>query len=125
MRGVPGVWSTRSVVTGFPVPIRTEGGFVSHCWSYVRFVSSVSWTHGCPLSLILFKILMDRIFRYNEGPEGFWLAGIGISSLIFANDVALLASSGGDPQLLLERFAARCEEVGVRISTSKSETDSD
>ncbi|XP_065327683.1 scavenger receptor cysteine-rich type 1 protein M130-like [Pelmatolapia mariae] len=37
------------------------------------------------------------------------------------HDVVLLASSGDGPQLSLERFAAKCEVVGMRISTSKSE----
>ena len=36
--------------------------------------------------------------------------------------MVLLASSGRDLQLSLERFAAECEAVGMRISTSKSET---
>ncbi|KAI3368575.1 hypothetical protein L3Q82_025585 [Scortum barcoo] len=44
-----------------------------------------------------------------------------ISSLLFADDVVLLASSGQDLQHVLERFAAECEAAGMRISTSKSE----
>ncbi|KAL3999283.1 hypothetical protein ACER0C_007054 [Sarotherodon galilaeus] len=37
------------------------------------------------------------------------------------HDVVLLASSNDGLQLTLERFAAECEAVGMRISTSKSE----
>ncbi|KAI3366608.1 hypothetical protein L3Q82_009297, partial [Scortum barcoo] len=44
-----------------------------------------------------------------------------ISSLLFADDVVLMASSGQDLQHVLERFAAECEAAGMRISTSKSE----
>ncbi|KAI3376614.1 hypothetical protein L3Q82_017048, partial [Scortum barcoo] len=44
-----------------------------------------------------------------------------ISSLLFADDVVLLASSSQDLQRVLERFAAECEVAGMRISTSKSE----
>ncbi|KAI3374956.1 hypothetical protein L3Q82_021487 [Scortum barcoo] len=44
-----------------------------------------------------------------------------ISSLLFADDVVLLASSSQDLQRVLERFAAECEAAGMRISTSKSE----
>ncbi|KAI3373846.1 hypothetical protein L3Q82_022426 [Scortum barcoo] len=44
-----------------------------------------------------------------------------ISSLLFADDVVLLASSSQDLQHVLERFAAKCEAAGMRISTSKSE----
>jgi len=45
-----------------------------------------------------------------------------IGSLLFADDVVLLALSGRDLQLLLERFAAKCEAAGIRISPCKSET---
>ncbi|KAI3377437.1 hypothetical protein L3Q82_008415 [Scortum barcoo] len=44
-----------------------------------------------------------------------------ISSLLFADDVVLMASSGQDLQHVLERFAVECEAAGMRISTSKSE----
>ncbi|KAK3553558.1 hypothetical protein QTP70_004565 [Hemibagrus guttatus] len=47
-----------------------------------------------------------------------------ISSLIFADDVVLLASSGLDLQHALGRFAfctGECEAAGMRVSTSKSE----
>ncbi|TWW63932.1 hypothetical protein D4764_03G0009400 [Takifugu flavidus] len=44
-----------------------------------------------------------------------------IASLLFADDVVLLASSARDLQLSLDRFAAACEAAGMRISTSKSE----
>ncbi|KAI3363848.1 hypothetical protein L3Q82_001449 [Scortum barcoo] len=40
---------------------------------------------------------------------------------IAGNDVVLMASSGQDLQHVLERFAAKCEVAGMRISTSKSE----
>ncbi|KAI3356632.1 hypothetical protein L3Q82_017819 [Scortum barcoo] len=42
-----------------------------------------------------------------------------ISSLLFADDVVMMASSGQDLQHVLERFAAECEAAGMRISTSK------
>ena len=41
--------------------------------------------------------------------------------LLFADDVVLLASSGRDLQLSMERFATECEVAGMGISTSKSE----
>ena len=41
--------------------------------------------------------------------------------LLFADDVVLLASSEHDLQRALEWFAAKCEAVGMRVSTSKSE----
>ncbi|TWW54739.1 hypothetical protein D4764_0188490 [Takifugu flavidus] len=44
-----------------------------------------------------------------------------IASLLFADDVVLLASSARDLQLSLDRFTAACEAAGMKISTSKSE----
>ncbi|TWW77636.1 R2 Retrovirus-related Pol polyprotein from type I retrotransposable element [Takifugu flavidus] len=44
-----------------------------------------------------------------------------IGSLLFADDVVLLASSACDLQLSLDRFAAAYEAAGMKISTSKSE----
>ncbi|KAL0161456.1 hypothetical protein M9458_045181, partial [Cirrhinus mrigala] len=41
-----------------------------------------------------------------------------ISSLLFADDVVLLASSNQDLQRALGRFAAQCEAAGMGISTS-------
>uniref|UniRef100_A0A8C6Q2D3 Reverse transcriptase domain-containing protein n=1 Tax=Nothobranchius furzeri TaxID=105023 RepID=A0A8C6Q2D3_NOTFU len=77
---------------------------------------------GCPLSPVLFITFMDRISRHSRGVEFVEFGGRRILSLLFADDVVLLASSSSDLQLLLGRFAAECEAVGMRISTSKSET---
>ncbi|KAI3360120.1 hypothetical protein L3Q82_014441 [Scortum barcoo] len=56
-----------------------------------------------------------------RGLEGVQFGNHRISSLLFADDVVLLASSSQDLQHVLERFAAECEAAGMRISTSKSE----
>lgn len=44
-----------------------------------------------------------------------------ISSLLYAVDLVLLASSGQDLQCILRRFSAECEAVGMKFSSSKSE----
>ena len=72
---------------------------------------------GCLLSLILFITFMDRISRYSQGVEGFQFGDLRITSLLFADDVVLLASSSRDLQLSLEPFAAECEAFMMRIST--------
>ncbi|KAK3521504.1 hypothetical protein QTP70_007969 [Hemibagrus guttatus] len=64
---------------------------------------------------------MDRISRRSQGLEGVRFGDHRISSLIFAGDVVLLASSSLDLQHALGRFAAECEATGMRVSTSKSE----
>ncbi|XP_061753818.1 retrovirus-related Pol polyprotein from type-2 retrotransposable element R2DM isoform X2 [Nerophis ophidion] len=100
------------------------------CQSLVRIAGSKSDTfpvrvglrQGCPFSQILFITFMDRISRRSQGVEGFRFGGRGIRSLLFADDVVLMASSGRDLQLSLDRFAAECEATGMRISTSKSES---
>ncbi|KAI3365669.1 hypothetical protein L3Q82_010745 [Scortum barcoo] len=48
---------------------------------------------GYPLSPVLFIIFMDRISRHSQGPEGVQFGNHRISSLLFADDVVLLASS--------------------------------
>ena len=47
--------------------------------------------------------------------------GLRIASLLLADDVVLMAPSACDLQQSQDRFAAKCEAAGMRISTSKSE----
>ena len=56
-----------------------------------------------------------------HGGEGLQFGGLRIASLLFADDVVLMAPSACDLQHSLDRFAAECEAAGMRISTSKSE----
>ncbi|KAK3506381.1 hypothetical protein QTP70_003644, partial [Hemibagrus guttatus] len=85
------------------------------------FPVHVGLRQGCSLSPVLFIVFMDRISRRSQGLEGVRFGDHGISSLIFADDVVLLAPSSLDLQHALGRFAAECEAAGMRVSTSKSE----
>ncbi len=85
------------------------------------FPVHVGLRQGCPLSPVLFIIFMDRISRRSQGLEGVGFGDHAISSLLFADDVVVLATSDQDLQHALGRFAAECEAVGMRISASKSE----
>ena len=85
------------------------------------FPVHVGVRQGCPLSPVLFIIFMDRISRRSLGGEGVQFGDQRISSLLFADDVVLMASSGQDLQRALGRFAAECEASGMTISCSKSE----
>ncbi|XP_068187802.1 insulin receptor substrate 1-B [Antennarius striatus] len=85
------------------------------------FQVHVGLQQGCPPSPVLFITFMDRISRHSQGPEGVRFGDHRISSLLFEDDVVLLASLNLDLQRALERFAAECDASGMRISTSKSE----
>ncbi|KAK3556679.1 hypothetical protein QTP70_013061 [Hemibagrus guttatus] len=85
------------------------------------FPVHVGLRQGCPLSPVLFIVFMDRISRRSQGLEGVRFGDHRISSLIFSDDVVLLASSSLDLQHALGCFAAECEAAGMRVSTSKSE----
>ncbi|KAK3520789.1 hypothetical protein QTP70_032366 [Hemibagrus guttatus] len=76
---------------------------------------------GCPLSPVLFIVFMDRISRHSQRLEGVRFRDHRISSLIFADDVVLLAPTSLDLQHALGCFAAECEAAGMRVSTSKLE----
>ncbi|KAK3534043.1 hypothetical protein QTP86_000634 [Hemibagrus guttatus] len=58
---------------------------------------------------------------HSQGLEGVQFGDHRISSLIFADDVVLLAPSSLDLQHALGCFAAECEAAGMRVNTSKSE----
>jgi len=64
------------------------------------------------MSPILFLIFMDRISRRSRGEESVRFGDVRIASLLFAEDVVLLATSDRDLQHALGRFAAECEVVG-------------
>ncbi|KAK3540649.1 hypothetical protein QTP70_034466 [Hemibagrus guttatus] len=78
------------------------------------FPVHVGLRQGCPLSPVLFIVFMDRISRRSQGLEGVRFGDHRISSLIFADDVVLLAPSSLDLQHALGRFAAECEAAGMR-----------
>ncbi|KAK3569250.1 hypothetical protein QTP86_026600 [Hemibagrus guttatus] len=71
---------------------------------------------------------LDQLYTLHRVLEGSWEFAEGvrfgdhrISSLIFADDVVLLAPSSLDLQHVLGHFATECEAAGMRVSTSKSE----
>ena len=97
---------------GVPGPlIRAIRSLYNRCQSLVRisanksdlFPVRVGLRQGCPLSPVLFIIFMDRISRRSQGVEGVRFGDLRIGSLLFADDVVLLASSSCD----LQRWVVR------------------
>ncbi|KAK0132885.1 Retrovirus-related Pol polyprotein from type-2 retrotransposable element R2DM [Merluccius polli] len=127
-RGV--LWGVLRVYGVSDPLIRAVCSLYDWCQSLVRIASNktdlfpvrVGLRQDCPLSPILFIIFMDRISRRSQVIEGVRFGDLRIGSLLFVDDVVLLALSDRDLQLLLDRFAAKCKAAGMRISTSKSES---
>lgn len=133
--------STLHVFSGFRYDIQLHpsgypGGDIlsvyvyPHCGKPIHFWGSnsdlflvdVVLQQDCPLSMILFLIAIDRISRCTWVAEGFCLGGFRISSLLFVDDVFLLASSGDALHHALEVFASEYETARIRMNTSKSDT---
>ena len=99
------------------------------CKSHVRINGSksdsfrvrVGLRQGCVLSPLLFIIFMDRISRRSTTPDCVTMGNARVESLLFADDVARLASSSSGLQRALDRFAAECTMAGMQISTKKTE----
>uniref|UniRef100_UPI003AACA7CE rhodopsin kinase grk7-b n=1 Tax=Centroberyx gerrardi TaxID=166262 RepID=UPI003AACA7CE len=85
------------------------------------FKVGIGFRQGCALSPLLFVIFMDRISRRSQVLKSVQFGDIRVASQLFADDVILLASSGRDLRCALERFAAECDAVAMRVSTSKCE----
>lgn len=63
-----------------------------------------------------------RTFRHTQEAEGVRCRNNRISSLLFADDVVMLASSSQDLRHVLGRLAAECEAAGMTIRTSQVES---
>ena len=62
---------------------------------------------------------MDWIEKRSRGSECVKIGQVKVSRLLFADDLALLASSQQDLQCALDRFAAESELAGMKVSTKK------
>jgi len=78
--------------------IRSKSCFCIFCTKSNSFMMRVGLCQGCPLLTILFVIFMNRIPRRSQGEEDVWFGNIRVTSLLFMDDVVLLASSSHDIQ---------------------------
>ncbi|TWW77678.1 hypothetical protein D4764_12G0010680 [Takifugu flavidus] len=72
-------------------------------------------------SLVCIAGSKSKSFPVSHGVEGVQFGDLRIDSLLFADDVVLLASLACDLQESLDHFAAACDAAGMKISTSKFE----
>ena len=94
--------------------------------STTPFTTQKGVKQGCPLSPLLFGILMDRLHSriQQDCPDiGVKLLddlGTLVSHIMYANDVVLVAQSEQDLQRLVDAMQVFCAEVGLAVNTSKS-----
>ena len=86
------------------------------------FGVSVGLRQGCSLSPILFLIYMDRIIKNSDSCGGIKIGDCTVQRLLFAGDLVLLGSAQNGLQQALDRFSDACSVVGMKISTTKTET---
>ena len=67
------------------------------------------------MAQVLSLTFMVRIS--SEGAKDAQLGDVRTASLLFPDDVVLLASLSHDLQLLLEQFSGKCEGAGLSVST--------
>ena len=99
------------------------------CKSHVRINGSksgsfqvrVGFRQGCVLTPLLFIIFMDTISRRTTTPDCVKIGNARVESLLFADDVARLASSSAGFRRALDQFAIECTLAGMQINIKKTE----
>ena len=86
------------------------------------FNVSVDLRQGCVLSPLLFIVLayMNWIDKHSQVDEGITIGASRVNRLLFADDLALFATSEGDLQHTLQHFATACDKAGMKISIEKN-----
>ncbi|KAL5510044.1 hypothetical protein EMCRGX_G005512 [Ephydatia muelleri] len=75
---------------------------------------------GCPLSLILFNVVIEGLLRHLSASQGgYSIAGYNINTLAYADDVCVIASSKTEMQSLLDRCAEFGNWSGFRFDAKK------
>ncbi|CAF1534892.1 unnamed protein product [Adineta ricciae] len=100
-----------------------------NCQSCVRingsksdyFQVQVGLRQGCVLSPLLFVIYMDKISRTSASSTCVQIGNVKVDSLLFADDIARLATSENNLQMALNKFDKVCLDYGMKISEKKTE----
>ena len=101
--GAAGLWGKWVTPQGHPISalLSVFSAASQFCFQWVLTPAKAAL---CP---ILFVIFMDRISMHSHGGEGLQFGGLRISSLLFADDVVLMASSACDLQHSLDQLPAK------------------
>ena len=107
MESALGIWSARPLVRAL----------YAQCESCVCILGIKSDSYrmgigpcqGCALLPLLFVTFTDRVLRRSQGQEGLVWGSLRVSSLLFSDDVVLLAPLHECFQYAVERFAAQFE----------------
>lgn len=77
--------------------------------SIILFSVGIGLRQGCPFSAILFVIFIDRLSKCSQGEERVQCGDHRVASLLFADDVVLMASSQCNLQHTLGELVAEYE----------------
>ena len=92
-------------------------GFLTNC-----FEVSTGLKQGCLLSPLLFNMYVSDLIDYIKGNcNGIHIAGENVCALIYADDLALIASNEKDLQKMLDSLQVWCEKWKMTVNTTKSE----
>ena len=89
----------------------------------VPFPSSVGVRQGCPLSPLLFGLVIDRLERFlaQKCPDaGTRVASQLLRALLYADDVVLICDSVGQLQALLDALGEFCTANCMKVNETKS-----
>ena len=74
---------------------------------------------GCPLSPTLFALYTNDLMSELSG-FGMKLVNHNVKGLMYADDVALVAESGADLEVMLDSLSCYCDKWNLSVNTRKS-----
>lgn len=77
---------------------------------------------GCILSLLLFSVYTELIFREFEDMKGVNIGGRNINNLRYADNTALLSDNGCNLQQLVSAVKEGSEAIGLNMNVCKTKT---
>jgi len=111
-KGVPG--HIMSMYSGATTTI-SQNGFSTRPISILNGVKQ-----GCPLSPLLFNLIMDELLNFiDEEPAGIKIGGEKLSIMAFADDLVILTESATDMTILLERCRQFFNSKGLKVNAGK------